>query len=398
MSASDPDLVRATIAALMPELTETRHYLHCHPELSNHEEQTAQYVTDQLGALDLAEIRTGVGGHGIVATLQGTASGAEKGKVFALRGDMDALPIQEINEGLAYKSSVAGVMHACGHDGHTTTLLGAAKTLSRLRHLVRGQVRFVFQPAEETVGGASEMCKEGAIDGVHAIVALHGWPGMAVGKIGVRSGSMMASADTFDITIKGKGAHAAMPQIGVDPIVVGAQIVTALQTLVSRETAPVEPVVVTIAQFHAGTAYNIIPGTAELKGTVRCLSTAMRELMPQSVERIVAGICAAFRAEYRFGYRFGTPVTVNDAAINALVSNVGSEVLGSENVITLEHPSLGAEDFAVYLERIPGAMFRLGVGADMSPLHTPTYNFADAALPLGVELFTRTALRYLDSD
>ena len=239
------------------------------------------------------------------------------------------------------------------------------------------------------------MCKEGVMDGVSAIVALHGWPGMDVGKIGVRPGPMMASADTFDITIKGRGAHAAMPHIGVDPIVIGAQIVTALQTLASRETSPVEPVVVTVAQFHAGTAYNIIPGVAEIKGTVRCLSRELRPEMPKHIERMVKGICEAMRAEYTFGYRFGTPVTVNDAQINALIAEVGQEALGSGGVVSLESPSLGAEDFAVYLDHAPGAMFRLGVGADVTPLHTPTYNFTDEAVPVGMELFTRIALRYL---
>ena len=206
---------------------------------------------------------------------------------------------------------------------------------------------------------------------------------------------MMASADTFDITIKGRGAHAAMPHISVDPIVIGAQIVTALQTLASREVSPVEPVVVTVAQFHAGTAYNIIPGVAEIKGTVRCLSRELRLEMPRHIERMVRGICDAMRAEYTFGYRFGTPVTVNDVQINALVADVGRETLGEAGVVSLPAPSLGAEDFAVYLDHAPGAMFRLGVGADVTPLHTPTYNFADAALPVGIEMFTRVALRYL---
>jgi amidohydrolase len=385
------------IQQILPTAIATRHHLHQNPELSHHEAQTAALVADRLRNLGLDEVRTGVGGHGVVGELRGDAPGSENGPIFALRADMDALPIQETND-LPYRSCVPGVMHACGHDGHTSTLLATAEALTHLKDRLRGTVRFIFQPAEETVGGATEMCAEGVMDGVKAIVALHGWPGMPVGKIGVRSGPMMASADTFDLTILGRGAHAAMPHIGVDPIVVGAQIVLALQTLVSREIPPVDSAVVTVAQFHAGTAYNIIPGTAELKGTVRCLTPELRDEMPKRIERMAAGLCAAMRAEYRFSYRFGTPVTVNDPGITELVSEVGRAALGADSVVPLEFPSMGAEDFAVYLRHAPGAMFRLGVGADMSPLHTPTYNFADEALPNGIELFSRIALRYLSPE
>jgi amidohydrolase len=390
------DSLRDIIAGVLPDIVETRHYLHQNPELSHQEQNTSHFVAERLRGMGLDEVRTGVGGYGVIGVLRGRAPGAAEGATFALRADMDALPIQEESD-LPYKSCKPGVMHACGHDGHTATLLGTAATLARMRDRVCGTIRFLFQPAEETVGGALRMCEEGAMEGVEAIVALHGWPGMEVGRIGVRSGPMMASSDTFDITVKGRQAHAAMPQISVDPIVVGAQIVLALQTLASREIAPVDPVVVTVAQFHAGTAYNIIPGIAEIKGTVRCLSEAVQKTMPERIERIAAGICAAARAEYAFRYAHGTPVTVNDAVINALVEEVGQEVLGVEGVVPLESPSMGAEDFAIYLRYAPGAMFRLGVGTDVTPLHTPTYNFADAAVPHGIELFSRIALRYLDA-
>jgi amidohydrolase len=396
MSTTTPDVITEIVNALLPETVAIRHHLHQNPELSHHEAQTARLVADRLRALGMDDVKTGVGGHGVVGMLRGTAAGAEQGPLFALRADMDALPIQELSD-LPYKSCNPGVMHACGHDGHTATLLGTAAALTQMRDRIRGSVRFIFQPAEETVGGAVEMCAAGAMEDVAAIVALHGWPGMEVGKIGVRPGPMMASADTFDLTIRGRGAHAAMPHVGIDPIVIGAQIVMALQTLCSRETAPVDPVVVTVAQFHAGTAYNVIPATAELKGTVRCLTPELRDEMAGRVERIAAGICAAMRAEYTFSYRYGTPVTVNDVGINALVAEVGRETLGAEQVVALEAPSLGAEDFAVYLHHAPGAMFRLGVGTDVTPLHTPTYNFSDEALPHGIELFTRVALHYLNN-
>ncbi|HZO89562.1 MAG TPA: amidohydrolase [Chthonomonadaceae bacterium] len=390
------DLIKNVIATLTPQIVETRHYLHQNPELSHQEQNTSAFVAERLRALGLDDVQAGVGGYGVVGTLRGTAAGAETGPTFALRADMDALPIQEESD-LPYKSCNPGVMHACGHDGHTATLLGTAAVLAQLRDQIRGTVKFFFQPAEETVGGAARMCAEGVMEGVEAIVALHGWPGVGVGQIGVRSGPMMASADTFDITVKGRGAHAAMPHISVDPIVVGAQIVLALQTIVSREISPVESVVVTVTQFHAGTAYNILPGAAEIKGTVRCLSDAVRASMPERLERIARGICEAARAEYAFRYQEGTPVTVNDEGMTALVAEVGREVLGEGNVVTLEAPSMGAEDFAVYLRHAPGTMFRLGVGEEMPPLHTPRYNFADAALSYGMELFTQIALRYLEA-
>ncbi len=386
----EPDYVRETVQQIAPDYALLRHHLHQHPELSGQEQETSAFVARELRKIGMDEVRTEVGGYGVIALLKGSG----EGPLFALRADMDALPIQEESE-LPYKSCRPGVMHACGHDGHTATLLGTAATLARLRSRFAGSIRFLFQPAEETVHGAEGMCAEGAMDGVGAIVALHGWPGMAVGKIGVRPGPMMASSDTFEITVRGRGAHAAMPHISVDPIVVGAQIVMALQTLASREIAPTDPVVVTVAQFNAGTAHNIIPFKAEMRGTVRCLSKTVQDSMPERIERIVGGICAGARAEYTFHYRYGTPVTVNDFGINALVSEIGAETLGASNVIALEAPSMGAEDFAVYLRYAPGAMFRLGVGETVTPLHTPTYNFADAAIAHGMELFTRTALRYL---
>ena len=384
-----PDAIQNVIGSVLPEIVETRHHLHQNPELSHQEADTSAYVAERLRALDLDDVQTGVGGYGIVASVKGAASGP----TFAIRADMDALPIQEESD-LPYRSSHPGVMHACGHDGHTATLLGTAATLARLRDQLHGTVRFLFQPAEETVGGARRMVEAGALEGVEAVVALHGWPGMDVGRIGIKAGPMMASSDTFDITLQGRGAHAAMPHISIDPIVTGAQLVLALQTLASREISPVEPVVVTVAQFHAGTGHNIIGGTAMLQGTVRCLSDTLRASMPERLERLTAGICQAARAEYTFRYTEGTPVTVNDAGINALIGEVGAEALGAANVVTLESPSMGAEDFGVMLQHTPGAMFRLGVGAGSPPLHTPRYNFPDAALPVGIELFTRLALRY----
>jgi amidohydrolase len=379
------------VKELAPDYIAVRHHLHQNPELSDHEEQTAAVVAAQLRAIGLDAVRTGVGGHGVIGELRGMPGGE---KMLAIRADMDALPIQELND-VGYRSCKPGVMHACGHDGHTSTLLGTAATLARLRDQLAGTVRFVFQPAEETVGGAERMCAEGAMEGVDAVLALHGWPGMDVGSIGVRTGPMMASSDTFDIVILGKGAHAAMPHAAIDPIMIGAYIVTALQTLSSREVSPVDPVVVTVAQFHAGTAYNVIPDRAEIKGTVRCLTEEHRRAMPDRIKRIAEGICAAFRAQCEFRYRLGTGVTSNTADMVDLISGVARDALGEQSVVSLAAPSMGAEDFAAYLKYAPGVMFRLGVGTDSPNLHTPTYNFADEAVPVGMELFSRAAIRFL---
>ena len=383
------DAVAAIVERILPGIVETRHHLHQNPELSGQEQATSAFVAERLRTLGLDDVQTGVAGHGVTAVLRGQ----KDGPMLALRADMDALPIQETG-GLDYASCRAGVMHACGHDGHTATLLGTAQALSELREYLPGPVKFIFQPAEETVGGADGMIAAGVLDGVAAIVALHGWPNLEIGQIGYRPGPMMASADTFDLTVKGKGGHAAYPHTTVDPIVVGSQVALAWQTLASREVSPLDSVVGTITQFHAGTAYNVIPGVAELKGTVRTLSNSVRDEMPAKMERIAAGICAAFRAEYEFETSFGPPVVENDPALTSLVEAVGQDVLPPGGVTYLETPTMGAEDFAYYLRQVPGVMFRLGVGTDVTALHTPTYNFSDGALGYGMAMLANIALRY----
>ncbi len=382
-------LVRQAQQHILPQAIALRHHLHQHPELSGSEAQTAAHVARLLAPLNLTSLQTDQGGHGIVATLEG----AQPGPTVALRADMDALPIGEQGD-LPYKSQNTGVMHACGHDGHTACLWGAAAVLSELRQHIRGTVKLIFQPAEETTGGAKSLCAEGVMDNVQAIFALHGWPDLPVGQIGIRPGPMMASADRFDITLRGRGGHAAYPHLCVDPLVAGAQLVQAFQTIASREVSPLEPVVVTVAQFHAGTAFNVIPGEAHLAGTVRCLSNALRDTLPAVMERIVAGICAAMRCDYDFSYVLGPPVVVNDPALTAFVEETGRALLGPAQVRFLDTPTMGAEDFAYYLAHAPGAFLRLGVGEDVTPLHTPTYNFSDAALPFGIEMLASLALGY----
>ena len=386
------DRLRAAIQTVLPDVIALRHDLHAHPELSGEEERTAQAVSQLLTKAGIAH-ETGVGGtHGIVAVIESGAGAA--GPTFALRGDMDALPITEENE-VSYKSLNTGVMHACGHDGHTSNLLGTAVVLNQLRDsLPPGRVKLIFQPAEETVRGADALVAAGVIDDVDAIVMLHGWPTLPAGQIGVRNGPVMASSDTFKLIVKGKGGHGAYPHDTFDPIMCGVQIVTALQTLVSREIIPVAPAVVSVTMFHAGTARNIIPERAEICGTVRTLDPELRMTMAGRIERIIAGICMALRCEYEIAYTYGTPVTVNDARIADLVRESARDVLGEENVIELAEPTMGAEDFAYYVEKIPGAMFRLGTGCDYL-LHTPKYDFGDAPLETGIPLMVETARRFL---
>jgi len=386
-----PDSLSEVIASVLPDATAARHHLHQNPELSGYETETARFVVSKLREFGVDEITTQVGGEGVVAVLHGKAAG----RTVALRGDMDALPIHE-ESSLPYKSCKVGVMHACGHDGHTATLLGTAATLSKLRNEFAGTVKFIFQPAEEIVRGAVAMCAEGVMEGVDAVFGLHGWPQLDIGKVGVKSGAMMASSDTFILTIKGSGGHAAQPHMTIDPIIAGAHIVTALQTLVSREINPTHSVVVTVAQFHAGTADNVIPETAELQGTVRCLTEAHRREMPERLERVIAGVCSALRTEYTLKYHSGTGVTLNDPDMTELFRKVATETLGAENVVALDAPSMGAEDFSVYLTHAPGCFFRLGVGADSPPIHTPRYNFGDEPIGIGIHLFTRLALTALE--
>ena len=365
-----------------------RREIHREPELGFDTEKTAEKVLAALDGLPL-EIQTGVAENGIVATLEGEGEGPTVG----LRADMDALPIHE-ETGLPFASGTDGKMHACGHDGHTSMLVGAAHALSGMRDRLHGTVKFIFQPAEEGGGGGKVMVDEGVTEGIDSIFALHLWPGLPLGTASTKAGPVMAAADAFEMEVKGNGGHGAMPHQTADAIVMAAQIVAALQTIVSREADPVEPAVLTVGEIGAGTAFNIIPETARIAGTVRTMNQDLREMIPERIEELSRGIARGMRGDVDLNYKFSYPVTRNDPEAARLALNVAGELLGEDSVIEARNPSMAGEDFAFMLEEVPGAYVWLGVG-DVSGLHTPEFAFDEDVLPRGAALLTALALESL---
>lgn len=366
-----------------------RREIHREPELGFDTQKTAEKVLAALDGLPL-EIETGIAQNGVVATLRGTGGGPTVG----LRADMDALPITE-KTGLPFASEIEGRMHACGHDGHTSMLVGAARVLSGLRGRLSGSVKFFFQPAEEGGGGGRVMVEEGVAEDVYRVFALHLWPGLPFGTVATKGGPIMAAADAFEMTVRGRGGHGAMPHLAADAVAISAQIVTALQTIVAREVDPVEPAVVTVGEIEAGTAFNIIPETARLGGTVRTLNEDLRRRMPGRIEELARGVACGMRGEADLDYTFSYPVTNNDEEAAERALKVAAELFGEKSVLRLPNPSMGAEDFAYFLEKIPGAFVWLGVGEEVSGLHTPTFAFDEEILPRGSALLAALALESL---
>jgi hippurate hydrolase len=364
-----------------------RRDIHREPELGFDTKKTAEKVLAALDGLPL-DIQTGVAENGIVATLRGD------GPTVGLRADMDALPIHE-ETGLPFASEIEGKMHACGHDGHTSMLVGAAHTLSGMRERLNGTVKFFFQPAEEGGGGGKVMVEEGVADDVTSIFALHLWPGLPFGTVGTKAGPIMAAADGFEMTVRGKGGHGAFPHETADAIAMAAQIVTALQTVVSREVDPVEPAVLTVGEIGAGSAFNIIPETARLGGTVRTLNEDLRRRMPERIEQLARGVAGGMRGDVELDYSFSYPVTMNDEGAARQALGVIGDLFGEEHTLELPNPSMGAEDFSFFLQKIPGAFIWLGVGEDVSGLHTPTFAFDEEILPQGSALLAALALESL---
>lgn len=382
----------ADVTDLAPGLREIRQHLHQHPELSNEESATAALVADKLRALGY-QVTTNVGGYGVVGSMK-SGSGIRS---IGIRADMDALPITEQTD-VSYASQTPGKMHACGHDGHTTMLLGAAEQLARSKNF-SGTVHLIFQPAEE-IGfnsGAERMLAEKLFERFpcDAVYGLHNHPGYPVGKMMFRSGPFMAACDTVNITIYGKGGHAARPHMAVDPILVAGSLVVALQSIVSRSIDPNETAVVTIGSLHSGHASNVIPETARMEMSVRSFDAGVRKILEARIRTLVENHVAGYGARAEIEYVPGYPVLVNHSRETAFALEVAKELLGEENVVENLPPISGSEDFAYFLQQKPGCFLRLGNG-DSAALHNPAYNFNDQSLIFGAAYWTRLVERYLE--
>ena len=369
------------IADFHDDMTAWRRDIHAHPETAFEENRTADIVADKLESFGI-EVDRGLAKTGVVGRLKAGASA----KAIGLRADLDALNLLEKND-FDYRSRHEGKMHACGHDGHITMLLGAARYLAETRNF-DGTVHFIFQPAEEGGGGGKVMVDEGLFERFpcEAVYGMHNWPGMARGRIGVRTGAMMASADMFSIRIRGRGGHAAMPHHAIDPVVVGAQIVTALQTIASRTSDPLNSVVVSVTQFHAGTADNVIPDEAVLSGTCRALSPQGRDMIERRMRETVDGIAASHGIAADLDYRRNYPVLVNTAEETAKAARAAARVVGEANVAIDDPPVMGSEDFAFMLQAKPGSYVWIGNGVGQEGgcmVHNPHYDFSDEILPVG---------------
>jgi amidohydrolase len=374
------------VADLHGEITGWRRDIHAHPELLFDVHRTAASVAEKLKAFGCDEVVTGLGRTGVVGVIRGGKQGGSR--VIGLRADMDALPITEAND-LPYKSSVPGKMHACGHDGHTAMLLGAARYLTETRNFA-GTAVVIFQPAEEGGGGGREMVKDGMMDrfGIQEVYGMHNYPGLPVGEFAIRPGPMMAAADRIYIDIEGRGAHAAKPHQGIDSVLVGAQIVNQLQSIVARNIDPLEAAVVSICQFNAGSADNIIPQTARLSGTARSLTNEVQDVLEARVREVVEGTAKLYGAKVKLVYKRDYPVTRNHAEQAAFAASVASDVVGNERVDTAVAPVMGAEDFSFMLNARPGAFIFVGNG-DSAGLHHPSYDFNDEAIPVGTSYWVR---------
>jgi amidohydrolase len=382
----------ARIAGFHQDLAAWRQDIHAHPELGFEEQRTSALVAERLAAFG-CEVTRGVGRTGVVGRLKVGASP----RTIGLRADMDALPIHETN-GFPYRSRNDGRMHACGHDGHTTMLLGAARYLAETRDF-DGTVNFIFQPAEEGLGGGEAMVKDGLFEKFpcDAIFGMHNRPGMAVGKFAIRPGPMMAGGAYFDLMVKGRGAHGARPESGVDPVVIASHITTALQTIVARNVKPQDTAVLSVTQIHAGDAYNVIPQDAVIRGTARAFSRDTMALMKERMERIAAGVGGGLGAETKLDFRVIFPPLVNNAAETAFIADTAAELVGSENMNRDGGVSMASEDFSYMLEHRPGAYIQIGNGDRPGgcEVHNPGYDFNDEILPLGASLFVRLVERKL---
>ena len=372
------------------EMTAWRQELHAHPQTAFEETYASDFVAARLEEMGISTHR-GLAKTGVVGTLEGSRPNRDRVSAIGLRADIDALDVCEENR-FEHKSRNSGKMHACGHDGHTAMLLGAAKFLAETRNF-RGTVHFVFQPAEENEAGGRVMVEEGLFDKfpVDAIFGMHNWPGLEVGQFAVRSGPVMAAFDVFEIKIQGQGSHGAMPHLAIDPMVAAAQVVTALQTISSRITNPMDPVVVSVTQIHGGDTWNVIPPSAVLRGTTRAFREDVQDTVESSIRQIAEGVCAAMGATAECHYQRRYPATVNTEAETKLSARVAEDIVDAANVHRDPTPSMASEDFAFMLQQRPGCYIWIGNGSDRDGrrLHNPRYDFNDEILPIGASYWTR---------
>ena len=382
------------LRALHPELTAFRRDLHAHPELGFEEVRTAARVAEALRVCGVDEVHTGIGKTGVVGVIRGRRSGAGSGRSIGLRADMDALPMREEND-FSWRSTTGGLMHGCGHDGHTTMLIGAAKALAATRQF-DGTAVLIFQPGEEGFAGAKAMIDDGLFDrfAVDSVYAMHNWPSLAPGMVGINPGPMMAAADRIEIVINGRGGHGAHPYMTIDPVLVAAHIITAAQSLVSRNVNPLDNAVVSLCAMQAGDlgAYSVIPRQARLMGTVRTFRREVQDMLEERLGRLVESVAIGFGATATLDYRRSYPATINTPREAMFVADVAASLVGEERVIRDLPPSMGAEDFSFMLQTKPGAYFRLGQGGEGGCfLHSTRYDFNDEVLPLGAALLASLA-------
>ena len=371
---------------ILPELIQLRRHLHAHPELSGQEYQTAALVAGELRKSGW-EVKEAVGKTGVVAEM-----GNKSGPVVGLRVDMDALPIEE-RTGLDYSSSIQGLMHACGHDLHTCIGLGVAKVLAKQK-LTTSRIRIIFQPAEEIAQGANWMRSEKVLEGVKALFGVHVYPDLAVGKIGIRSGTFTAAAAELEIDIIGNGGHGARPHEGIDSIWIAAKVISGLQEAISRRLDALKPVVISFGKISGGNAFNVIAEKVKLLGTVRCLDSNLYETLPEWIEKIVKNIASNYGAQAFMNFKSIAPPVYNDPELTNLLSNCAKNFMNAENIVYLENPSLGAEDFAFFLQDVPGTMFRLGVAGEngCAPLHSGQFSLDERSLELGIKILSHTII------
>ncbi|WP_032122312.1 M20 metallopeptidase family protein [Clostridium amazonitimonense] len=390
------ELILKKAEDIKEELIHIRRDIHAHPEFALEEIRTSEVIAEKLEAMGL-EVQREIGVTGVIGTLRGTSPG----KTILLRADMDCLKIEE-ETGLEFKSLNKGYMHACGHDAHMTWLLGAAMILSDLKEHIKGNVKFLFQPAEEVVGGAERMIKAGALENpkVDAAIGAHVWPSISSGKIGIRYGEMMAAPDVFTIKIIGRGGHGAAPHTCVDPISIACQVYMALQTIVSRRVDAVDPVILTVGRFEAGNAFNIIPNEVIMEGTTRTLNKDLREALPGMMESIIKGITESQGGNYDFEYRFCYPPVINDNSMADLVKEAGGLILGEENIEIMKKPEMIGEDFSYFQNEVPGVFIAIGTLNEEKginkPLHNACFTIDEDILHKASAVFAMSAIKFLN--